>query len=313
MKVAAYPVIRSMGSYFVPKKYFRRPGSGGTFSSEYCYSVWLRHLVCLINGGLLNRPDDLKTVVEIGPGDSFGIGIAALYTGASNYIALDIIKHANHERNLEMNCELLDYFIERREIPHSGQFKNIRPELSDYSFPIGILNFNPAYYNQRHKEIEGALKCLCNSEVTIKYLVPWSYLIQSTISEVDLIFSQAVMEHVEDIDQAYQTMYSFVKRGGIMSHEIDFRSHEMTREWNGHWFIDEPLWKFLLHGRKYPINRLPLSAHVNAIENSGFSIKKIIYAYKINKYKDLTPRVKDVIFTESDLITSSAFIQAIKE
>jgi len=313
MKVAAYPVIRSMGSYLIPKKHFRRPGSGGTFSSEYCYSVWLRHQVCLINSGLLAKTEDLNTVVEIGPGDSFGIGIAALYTGASNYIALDIIKHAKNELNLQMNRELLNYFIERRDIPHGGQFKDTKPDLSGYSFPVDFLNYNSLYYKQRYKEIHGVLNGSLNSRVTIKYLVPWHDLQCNTISDVDLVFSQAVMEQVADIDLAYKKMYSFLKSEGIMSHEIDFKSHEMTRDWNGHWFINEPVWNFLLHGRKYPINRLPLSAHISAIEKTGFTIKKVVLVQKINKYKDLTPTVKDVVFTDGDLITSSALIQAMKE
>jgi len=48
MAVRFYPFARGLASYVLPRSIFYRPGSGGTFSSGYCYSVWLRHLHYLI-------------------------------------------------------------------------------------------------------------------------------------------------------------------------------------------------------------------------------------------------------------------------
>lgn len=39
MGVLFYPLVRGLASYVLPSSIFYRPGKGGTFSSEYCYSV----------------------------------------------------------------------------------------------------------------------------------------------------------------------------------------------------------------------------------------------------------------------------------
>jgi hypothetical protein len=312
MKANYYPVIRSIASYFLPKNIFKKPGSGGTFSSEYCYSVWLRHLNYLIDRKLIDNVDSIKKVAEIGPGDSLGIGISALYTGASNYYGFDVIKHANLKGNITINKEILKYFQEKNEIPHGKKLINTAPVLMDYSFPIKILKHQPEYYLRKYEEIDSALKGEKNKTLNIEYVVPWTNVKQGTVSNIDLIYSQAVMEHVEDIDFVYGEMYKWLKNGGVISHQIDFKAHEMTREWNGHWFISESFWKFLLHGRKYSINRLPLSAHIKAIENAGFTIKTILPVQRPNSFNGQMPKVKGVNYTQEDLITSGALIQAVK-
>jgi SAM-dependent methyltransferase len=313
MNVNYYPIIRGLASYFLPKKLFRRPGSGGTFSSEYCYSVWLRHLYYLTDSKLVDNIGDLKNIAEIGPGDSLGIGISALYTGAANYYAFDVIKHTNLQRNLTINKELLKYFEERLEIPHGSRLRETAPVLSDYSFPNKIIKYEPKYYKQKYNEIEACLNGVKSQDHSIKYIVPWTNAKLQSINNIDLIFSQAVMEHIEEIDFAYGEMYKWLKKGGIISHQIDFKAHEITKEWNGHWFISEIFWKFLLHGRKYSINRLPLSSHINAIKKAGFTIKTVLPVQRPNSYNNSTPKVKNVEYNQEDLITSGALIQAVKE
>src|SRR5262245_33287553 len=66
----------------------RRPGAGtgGTDNARYCYAVWLRHIVALAEVGLPTQPD---LVIELGPGDTVGVGIMALLTGSHEYVALD--------------------------------------------------------------------------------------------------------------------------------------------------------------------------------------------------------------------------------
>src|SRR5689334_17334685 len=63
------------------KRVFERRslGTKGTDQARYCYSVWLRHLSLAAANGLDTDP---KSVAELGPGDSIGIGIAAVLTGA---------------------------------------------------------------------------------------------------------------------------------------------------------------------------------------------------------------------------------------
>ena len=78
-------------------------GTRGTDTARYCYSVWLRHLVMARRSGLRQMPE---SAAELGPGDSLGIGLAALISGVKSYFALDVVRYANPKRNLEIFEEL---------------------------------------------------------------------------------------------------------------------------------------------------------------------------------------------------------------
>src|SRR4051812_33985734 len=73
--------------------------TGGTISARYCYSVWPRHLWMLHRSALRIGFD---TVIELGPGDSIGIGLAALLSGVQRYIALDVVPYASQATNLQV-------------------------------------------------------------------------------------------------------------------------------------------------------------------------------------------------------------------
>ncbi len=238
--------------------------------------------------------------------------MAAIYSGAQNYYAFDVIEHANLETNKTINADLKKFFSSKKSIPHGEKLKNIAPTLNDYSFPKDILSLSNEYCEQRYSSINRALEKDESSDVSIQYVVPWFDNQKNEFEEIDLIFSQAVMEHVSDIKFAYREMYKWLKKGGIISHQVDFKTHEMTKEWNGHWFIGESMWKFLSKGRKYPMNRLPLSAHIRVIEKAGFTIKNVVPVKRANLNKGIKTLVPGIDFNEDDLITSSALIQAIK-
>src|SRR5688572_30727988 len=79
----------------------RRASPGGTDSSRYCYSVWLRHLTMLDQCGVKING---ARVGELGPGNSIGLGLAALISGAASYVGLDIM-HFPANVNLEKMFE----------------------------------------------------------------------------------------------------------------------------------------------------------------------------------------------------------------
>ena len=82
---------------WIPESLYK--GTGGTGSAEYCYCIWLRHLVLAHQGGMKEFP---RTVAELGPGDSIGVGLAALLSGVQRYIALDAMVHADVAGNLQV-------------------------------------------------------------------------------------------------------------------------------------------------------------------------------------------------------------------
>jgi hypothetical protein len=92
---------------------------------------------------------------------------------------------------------------------------------------------------------------------------------------LELIFSQAVLEHVDDLDETYQAMFAWLKPGGYASHVIDFSAHHLSPFWNGHWAYSDREWQLVRGQREFLLNRKPLSAHLACAEKVGFEILSI--------------------------------------
>lgn len=309
--ISIYPILRGLASYVLPRRLFTRPGTGGSFSAEYCYSVWLRHLVHLHRNGLIQSAADLRQVAEIGPGDSLGTGMAALYTGAQEYRALDIIRHADTGTNRRVNDSLLELFVRRRGIPHEA-FRDLSPALPDYQFPQELLPADAQAYRNQHARIKQSLEQYDQADTPIRYVLDWMDEKAIPSGKLDLIFSQAAMEHVADIRLAYRLMHRMLRNGGIISHQVDFRAHEMSADWDGHFFIGPRTWQLLAHGRKYPMNRLPLSAHVEALTEAGFRLAAVVKQTGTSTRSGQQTAVPGVHFNPDDRVTMGALIQAVK-
>jgi hypothetical protein len=130
------PVVKGLAT-MVPglHRIFARPGGGGTDSPGYCYSVWLKHLTLLWHSGLREMP---RSVAELGPGDSLGVGIAALLSGASRFYALDVVAYSNTEKNLRMLDDLVERFRRRAPRPTKG-WPDFDEHLDANLFPSHIL------------------------------------------------------------------------------------------------------------------------------------------------------------------------------
>src|SRR5262245_18821108 len=115
----------------------RREATQGTKSAAYCYSVWLRHLVMASSQGLDANP---AAVAELGPGDSFGTGLAALLCGAERYTALDAAQYANPVANARVFEKLVELFRARAPIAGGGEYAEVKPQLDDYAFPHWLLD-----------------------------------------------------------------------------------------------------------------------------------------------------------------------------
>ncbi len=151
------------------------------------------------------------------------------------------------------------------------------------------------------------------SDIGIYYIVPWEYADVIEENSVDMIISQAVLEHVDELDRAYSLMNRWLKKGGLMSHTIDFRSHGFAKEWNGHWAYSNLTWKLITGGRPYSINRKPHSTHVDLIKANGFEIVCDIARRDHSgiRRSDLNPSFSHL--SDEDLTTIGTFIQAVKQ
>lgn len=297
---------------FVPEL-FPRQHQERNWGSRYYYSVWLRHLIMAHKYGFQSIP---RVIVEIGPGGSLGVGLAALLSGVERYQGLDAVNLFNVKDNLVMLQQLYELFVNRTTISDKNELPNLRPHLEYYAFPHHILtedHLKLALDRNRIAIIREVILNVGQDDNLISYNAP--YNIRDLKSEsVDLIISQAALEHIDDLEQTYEAMYFWLKNGGFTSNKIDYTSHETSQKWNGHWGYSDLVWR-LIRGRKpYLINRFPHSTHVDLLKKAGFEIVCDLREQADNPgigRGHLSARFAGI--SEEDLLTSGAFIQAVKK
>jgi len=290
-----------------------RRNGGGTDSARYCYSVWLRRLVMAKRYGLDPYP---KVVAELGPGDSLGVGLAALISGCDKYFAFDVVEYASAERNIKIFDELVKLFKNKDPIPGDDEFPEVKPRLETYDFPVDILDddrLQRVLEKSRLARIKDSISDSNMKNLFVQYKVPWYGYIILEKESVDMIYSQAVLEHVDDLRGTYRSMYSWLKQSGYVSHQIDFRCHGTADEWNGHWAHSDFMWKLIRGKRPYLINRAPHAAHISILIEEGFKIvcdKKNTSESRFT-LSQLAPQFRSI--SDDDLIISGAFIQGVKK
>ncbi len=303
---------------FIPGSYelFAKKRTGGTVSARYCYSVWLRHLIMAYNNGLSKR---ICSVAELGPGDSLGIGLAALISGVNKYYALDVVKFWNITRNVEIFDELVGLFKRREKVPDKTEFPGVKPDLDNYEFPINILTNEVLAEAMNQQRLESIRKDILNldsmnkNNIKIQYVVPWYDPKIITEESVDFIYSQAVLEHIDHLDNTYQALYRWLNTDGVMSHTIDFGCHGIAKVWNGHLAYPDLMWSLIRGKRPFLLNRQPHSVHINLMRKYGFEIvcdvKNRDYSGIQREY--LARQLKNM--ETDDLVIRTAFIQARKK
>ena len=255
-----------------------KASSKSTAQARYCYSVWMRHLITAHANGFTEMP--IK-VAEFGPGKSIGIGLCAMLCGVNEYYGLDAVKHAFSDRNLQILSELVNMYKRKERIPDETEFPRITPTLEDYSFPSHILTDELLLSSLADDRIERIRHAIISSQTEntdipekVEYIAPWSAG-DVNLSDVDFVYSQAVLEHIDDLDCAYSVMAGISRDGCYLSHSVDFKSHGAAEKWNGHWACSEAFWKLLRGRRPYWINRQPLSAHLELCRKNGFNILEV--------------------------------------
>ncbi len=252
----------------------RREATQGTKSAVYCYGVWLRHLVMAARSGLDTNP---AAVAELGPGDSFGAGLAALLCGAQRYTALDAAQYANPQANAKVFDELVELFRARAPISNRDEYREVKPRLEDYAFPHQVLGVARMERALRPERLERIRREILGEPADprapmIRYRAPWQDESVIEPASQDLVFSQAVLEHVDALREAYAAMRAWLKPGGYLSHQIDFKSHGYAPTWDGHWRYGDFVWRLVRGPASWFINRQPYSAHQRLLAASGFRI-----------------------------------------
>jgi SAM-dependent methyltransferase len=272
--------------------------------AKYYYSVWLRHIVTAYENKLNTKID---AVAELGPGDALGLGIMALLTGANQYYAFDVVHYAKNEHNIRIFYELIKLLKNKERIPDNMEFPHVEPLLTSYDFPSHILKDEDLVRSlspERLHLIEAALKEQIepDNSIKIEYIVPWNSYKHIRNASLDLIISQAVLEHIDDLNACYTLMAQWLKPHGFISNAIDFRSHGLTETWDGYRQYSGLAWKVIRGRRPFLLNREPYSTHVHLAKKSGFEIISAVQ-------KILSPTISNG-YTCPDSTIATAFIQA---
>jgi hypothetical protein len=311
-----------LASYVPPlsRRVARR--SGGTSSARYCYAVWLRHLVLAHRNGLAT---DLGAVAELGPGDSLGVGLAALLSGATTYYALDTVPYSTPDGTRAVFDALVALFDRRAPIPDADEFPRIRPRLDSYEFPAHILTdtrLRASLQPERRAAIRAAIDAMRGAgragwahgtgEVGLAYLAPWHDPAIIAPGSVDLIVSQAVLEYPPDLAATYAAMDAWLTPGGFMSHTIDLSAHGLALHWNGHWAYPDLVWRAVAGRRPYAPNRAPHSAHLALLRRRQYRIVGDLVEYDREGIArtQLAHRFRHL--SDADLVTRRVVLQAIK-
>jgi len=309
------PLMRGLATYVPGARRIFARGTGGTTAPRYCYSVWLRHLVMAQRNGL---PTDPEVIAELGPGDSLGIGLCAVLTGVRRYLAFDVVRYADTTRNIQVFDELVDLLRSRAAIPGEDDYPLVDPRLDSYEFPADILTDKRLAGTLAPDRIAAAREALLRlgeapaAGIEISYVAPWHDPDVVRLGSVDMIVSQAVLEHVTDLPLTYRAMHQWLKPGGAVAHSIDFRSHTYAREWNGHWAYSDRAWRLTVGNRPFLLNREPVSTHLRLLAENAFEIVHSQARRSENGIvrERLAPRFRGM--SDNDLATQAVFVQARK-
>jgi hypothetical protein len=295
-------------------------GAADTVSGAYCYSVWLRHQAIIAKAVPKHWP---KTVVEIGPGDSLGIGCAALLSGADRYIALDSVDRVRPERDSQTLDEIVRLFERRAPIPNEKELPHLLPRLKSYAFPKKLFaDDGPRPIRIDHDRVESIREALFDDHGPVLYddrpvgfLAPWNERSVDRAS-VDLVLTQAVLNEVQNGDRqsrlanTFAAMARWLKPGGVMSHQIDF-TFPGDEAWNHHWRHSDAAWLLVRGNRPSFHNREPLSKYLALCEENGCEVVSVKRVEQEGIPRErMAPRFRDL--SEEDVRTSSAHVVAVK-
>jgi len=236
---------------YAPALYVQMTGQTGRGAEEVhldtvgdyfqtCFDEYFEHLGVETSSraGFLNG----KRLLEYGPGDVPGVALLMVAHGADQVVCVDRFPLV---RMSPKNVQIVKLMLER--LPDSARS---RAEACFRQPGHPEAGFKSEY---------------------IDYLVRPSGL-SALKGEVDLVFSRAVLEHVNDLPASFHDMYAALKPGGIAIHLVDLKSHGLHRS-NPLDFLAWPSWLWsLMYGAKGVPNRLRVDAYREAVAQSGFEL-----------------------------------------
>lgn len=218
------------------------------FMASYDPEEWLRRCGMLLEkmDAVLKRRD--VAVLEVGCGKRFGVGPMLHLFGVREYMGIDLYLSEVSDTHVE----LLNRFLALREAraPMPGFRDQPLERDGEQSFFQG--------------RVRRALMSACGLSLPDE-----SY---------DLIFSDAVLEHIDDLEKALAEMRRVLKPGGFMFHKVDFQDH--TAEGDSHLYMSREAWRAGKRG--VYINLLRPGDLYRMVRHAGLSVLELQETKNLN-------------------------------
>lgn len=221
-----------------------------------------------------------KTLLEYGPGDLPGVALLMVAHGAEKVWCVDrfpLVKLS--DKNVQVMRELL----EKLPVPQRQRAEGCFIVRGDPD-----SGFNPT---------------------RIEYLVRPGGL-SGLHSAVDLVYSRAVLEHVNQLAETYADMRSALRPNGISIHQVDLKSHGLHKA-NPLDFLAWPNWLWnLMYGFKGVPNRWRKFHHLRAAEKAGLDIRMVAVTTRIaqSEVEAIRPYLdKSFRYLEPDELAAEGF------
>jgi hypothetical protein len=187
-----------------------------------------------------------KKILEIGSGNSIGVGYFFTNEDYSEWWASDFNRNPfKNKSSLKKEVEFINVVKDR---------KNIKLEIPR------LLNKKLKFINLDLSKFKPELK-----------------------SKFDLILSNAVLEHIPKnlIKKSIENMYLYLKKGGIMIHQIDLRDHtNVLNPFNFYKYSDEE-WEKITKNSIFYTNRLRAIDYIKLFNKILY---KKVYVHKYPKF-----------------------------
>ena len=194
-----------------------------------------------------------RRILEVGPGDNFGVPLKFLVAGATQVVCLD------------------KFYSERNPDQQTRIYLELRKQLS----PAEARLFDEAI------KLENGIEL--NSE-RVRYIYGHGIEEADQILEpnsFDFIVSRAVIHNVYDIDRGFEAMDRLLKPGGYMLHKIDLSDENMFSSRGMHPLtfltIPERIY-YLMAGDSGKPNRKLIDDYREQVQKRGYCAKLLVSA-----------------------------------
>jgi len=198
--------------------------------------------------GKLTKTDLVdKTILEIGPGDNFGIALKFLCRGAKKVYLVDKFYS---ERNLKQQLNI--YKELRKEMPHNEQV------IFDNCIEIKENNF--FLKNNRIEYVYGYGIEEANSKLPSDFF--------------DIIISRAVIQEISNTKAVFKKMHNLLRANGFMLHKIDLRDYGTLTKFKNHplgnLMFNNFIYKLMTSNSGLP-NRKKINHYRDLLNKNSFS------------------------------------------